>query len=309
MMAPEPRKRRALNQAWVKRWNMPASAREEADGHDHIAELGEGGVGEDFFDVVLLGGHEGGEEGGDAADPGDGAGGKGELGIEWVEADEEARHHVDTGGDHGGGVDEGGDGGGTFHGVGQPDVEWGLGGLADGAGKEAEDGGAEEGGGDFGVGGSPSGDAVEGEGGGGATGDLPEEEDADHEAEVADAVGKEGFFGGICGGVFMIPMTDEEVGTESDEFPEDEGHDEVRGEDDAGHGEHEEGESAEVAGLGFVILHVVEREEVDEESDAGDDDHHAFCEGVELEADVDGEIADGGPLEWWDAGITLQEED
>ena len=169
-------------------------AREEADGHDHVAELGEGGVGENFFDVILLGGHEGGEECGDAADPGDGAGREGELGFEWIEADEEASHHVNTGGDHGGGVDEGGDGGGAFHGVGQPDVEGSLGGFTHGSGKEAEDGDAEEGGGDLGVGGGPGGDAIEGEGGSGASGDLPEEEDADHEAEVANAVGEEGFF-------------------------------------------------------------------------------------------------------------------
>ena len=95
----------------------------------------------------------------------------------------------------------------------------------------------------------------------------------------------------------MIPMTDEEVGAEADQFPEDKGHDEVRGEDDAGHGEHEEGESTEVASLGFVVLHVVEREEVDEESNASDDDHHSFCEGVELETDVDAEVSDGSPLE------------
>ena len=32
----------------------------QADGHDHVSELGESGVGEDFFNIVLLGRHEGG---------------------------------------------------------------------------------------------------------------------------------------------------------------------------------------------------------------------------------------------------------
>ena len=71
MTAPEPRKSSALKKAWVKRWNMPASPAREADGHDHVAELRERGVGEDALDVVLLGGHQRGEQRGDAADPGD----------------------------------------------------------------------------------------------------------------------------------------------------------------------------------------------------------------------------------------------
>ena len=42
-----------------------------ADGHDHVAELRKGGVGEDALDVVLLDGDQRGEDGGEAADEGD----------------------------------------------------------------------------------------------------------------------------------------------------------------------------------------------------------------------------------------------
>ena len=55
-----------------------------------------------------------------------------------------AGDHVDAGGDHGGGVDEGGDRGGAFHGVGQPDVEGNLRGLAGGAEEEQQADGGEE---------------------------------------------------------------------------------------------------------------------------------------------------------------------
>lgn len=230
-------------------------ADEEADCHDHVAELGEGGVGEDFFNVVLLGGHEGGGEGGDAADPCDGGAGEAFKGAGW-EGELDAEEHVDAGGDHGGGVDEGGDGGGAFHGVWEPDVEGELGGLSDCSAEDAEEGGSEDAGG----GGDGAAHFREGE----CAGDAPEDEDADHEAKVSDAVGKEGFFGGVCGGVFLVPMADEEVGAEADELPEDEGHDEVRGEDDACHGEHEEGEAGEVAGLRGIVFHVGEGEDVDE---------------------------------------------
>ncbi len=53
---------------------------DEAHGHDHVAELREGGVGEDLLDVVLLGGHQRGGERGNAADPGDD--GAGEKAVE-----------------------------------------------------------------------------------------------------------------------------------------------------------------------------------------------------------------------------------
>ncbi len=120
----------------VEHGGGPAAA---ADRHDHVAELGEGRVGEDPLDIVLLGGDEGGEEGGDAADPGDDI----ERGGGELENEEDAREHVDARRDHGGGVDEGGDGGGALHGVRQPDVERDHRRLADAAAEEEEDEGRE----------------------------------------------------------------------------------------------------------------------------------------------------------------------
>ncbi len=55
-----------------------------------------------------------------------------------------AGDHVDAGGDHGGGVDERGDRRGAFHGVGEPDVERDLRGLAGGSDDEQKSDGGEE---------------------------------------------------------------------------------------------------------------------------------------------------------------------
>jgi hypothetical protein len=118
-------------------------------------------------------------------------------------------------------------------------------------------------------------------------GEDPDQENPRHEAEVTDAVDKEGLLGGVRGRGLLIPVANEEVGTDPHEFPEDEHHHEVVGEDDAGHGEEEEGEAREVARLALVLLHVAEGEEVDEEADEADDEHHAPAEAVEFQADAD----------------------
>jgi len=97
----------------------------DAAGHEHVAELRDGGVGEDALDVVLDEADGGGEKGGGCSDAGDDGEGDGRV----VEEDVAAGDHVDARGDHGGGVDEGGDRGGAFHRVGEPDVEGDLRGL------------------------------------------------------------------------------------------------------------------------------------------------------------------------------------
>ncbi len=40
-------------------------------------------------------------------------------------------------------------------------------------------------------------------------GDAPEHQDADHKAEIADAVGKHGLLRGIGSGILLVPMTDQ----------------------------------------------------------------------------------------------------
>ena len=50
------------------------------------------------------------------------------------------------------------------------------------------------------------------------------------------------FFDGVGGGRALVPMVDEELGAEADQLPEDEHHEQVVGEHDADHREHEDGE-------------------------------------------------------------------
>jgi hypothetical protein len=102
-----------------------------------------------------------------------------------------------------------------------------------------------------------------------------QDQDADHEAEITDAIGQEGFFAGLGGAGLLIPVADEQVGAQTDQLPEDEHHDQVPGQHDAGHGEHEERQRPEEARLALVVLHVAEREDVHQHADEGDDEHHA----------------------------------
>ena len=83
-------------------------------GHEHIAELGNGGIGEDALDVVLDYADCGGEQSGCCTDNRYDHEGRGGA----VEEDVATGDHVDAGGNHRGCVDESGDGGGALHRVG-----------------------------------------------------------------------------------------------------------------------------------------------------------------------------------------------
>jgi hypothetical protein len=93
--------------------------RADAARQEHVPELADGGVGENALDVRLHEADRRGEEGGGAADNRNDEHRGGRMGEQHVGA----RHDVDAGGHHGGGVDQRADGRGAFHGVGQPDVE------------------------------------------------------------------------------------------------------------------------------------------------------------------------------------------
>ena len=102
----------------------------EAERAAHDAEVREGRVGEGLLDVRLGEGAEAGERGHA------GAGDRDELQDLGGEQEAHAGHEVDAGGDHRRGVDERGDRRRAGHGVGEPDVERELGGLAEEAAHE-----------------------------------------------------------------------------------------------------------------------------------------------------------------------------
>ena len=88
------------------------------------------------------------------------------------------------------------------------------------------------------------------------SGGRPDQKDAKHETEIADPVGQESLIGGVGRSSVIEPVTDQEVGTDSDQLPEDEHHDEVVRQHDPEHRKREQGKPAEIARTPLVVLHV-----------------------------------------------------
>ena len=117
---------------------------------------------------------------------------------------------------------------------------------------------------------------------------LHEKEHRAEEAEVTDAVGDERLFS--SGGVraVLVPEADEEVAAETDAFPAYEQDRKVVAQYKHQHREHEEVQVREEAPVPLVLLHVRSGIEVDQKSDAGDDQHHDAGEGIDAEFELDG---------------------
>src|SRR6516162_3119463 len=174
----------------------------DSKGEKHVAELADGGIGEDLLDVGLSKSHSGGEDSGEGSDDGDDVHRNGSKLIDGVHASD----HVNTGGDHRGGVDKRADRRWTFNRIGEPDVERKLGGLAGWADKEEQ--------GDHGEHGSAvsevalvhhGGEHLQNAGKGSRVGQTQrceangtkgggDEENAEQEAGIADTIHDESFF-------------------------------------------------------------------------------------------------------------------
>ena len=193
-------------------------------------------------------------------------------------------------------MDERGDGRGAFHRVGQPDKQRNLRGLPRRADKEQQRDnrhGAERG---FRT---ERGDAsrhiLEVE----RAEPREDQQHAEDESPVADAVDNEGFLAGIGRGLFLIPEADQQVRTEPDAFPPDEHHEEVRAQHEHEHERREQvqvGEVPRVLGVGLLV-HVRRRIHVDQQPDAGDHENHHGRERVQPQREGDREIARADPGE------------
>ena len=134
MTEPAHRNRPALKKAWVNRWKTPRAKFAGADAREHEAQLADRRVGQHLLEVVLGEPDDGREQRGDRADQGHDGHGRRRQQVEGVHA----RHHVDAGRHHGGGVDQRRDRRGAGHGVGQPDVKRDLRRLAGGADEQEQ---------------------------------------------------------------------------------------------------------------------------------------------------------------------------
>ena len=260
----------------------------EAQAGHHVAELRNGGIGEDALDVVLCDGNEGSENRSGCADPGDdcesGRGSTGERASLHERID--AGNQVDASGDHGSGVNERGDGCGAFHRVGQPDVERKLAALARCPGKDEQADCA---------GGSEAEARVLRQQSSqrpafhGTCAMVVEEQrarlgkqpdDSEKKEDVANPRGEEGFLGGSGGRRLVVPEADEQVGGEADQFPIHEQEQDAVRDNDAQHGPREEREKTEEAGVVLVVGHVASGVDEDEQADEADHHKHHGGEGI-----------------------------
>jgi hypothetical protein len=104
-----------------------------------------------------------------------------------------------------------------------------------------------------------------------------DQEDAEDEPPVADAIGDERLPAGVGGGFLLVPIANQEIRAEADALPAHEHHQEVVSQDEHEHEETEQVQIAEEAGdaAAGLVGHVGGRIDVDQRADAGDDeDHH-----------------------------------
>ena len=252
--------------------------RRDATAQEHIAELGDGRIGQHAFDVVLNESNGGREDGCGRADDGHDTQREGRV----VKKHVRPRDHVNAGGDHGGRVDERGDRGGAFHRVGEPDIERKLRALAGRAQHQAKRDHGNHATAPAGVLAEFSSDL--GERQGAEVGD--EQEHPDQKAEVAYAIDNECFLACVGRRLFLEPEADEQIRGQAHALPSDEHDQGVAGQHEDGHEKQEQVQVGEVARIALVVAHVADRVDVNQEADAGDDQEHHERKLIENETEV-----------------------
>ena len=264
-----------------------------AGAQEHVAELGNGGVGEDLLDVVLEECDGGCKEGGYG--PHGGHQRHRRRGVREQHA--AAGHHVDPGGHHGRRVDQGGNRGRPLHRIGQPHIERDLRRLAGGADEEQHpDRGKHPA---LHVGSADlAHDSVEIQG--------PEGDEGEHHSEdetgVPDPVHDERLLPRRRRRRPLEPEPDQQVGAEPDPLPTDEHDQHVRPENQVQHEEREQVQVGEEPAETGVVAHVAERVDVDQQADAGDHQDHQHRERVEAVGPVHPHARDPGEKGLLDPG-------
>ena len=266
-----------------------------AEGDEHVAELADRGIREHPLEIVLHRGDEGSNERRRRPDdrhhrqrPG--------------ATDEQRRRagdEVDAGGDHRRGVDQGAGGGRPLHRVGQPDMERHLGALAAGGQEHEEADRRADSATDI-PGFVGEADLAEDPFDDRAVSEVrvveveravghPEQEGGDGQTEVADAVDEERLLGGPRGLGLRVPKADEKVAAGPHRFPEDVHKEEIARGNEHRHREHEHRHQREEPRIARVVVHVADRIDGDEQSDAGDDREERGGERIETQRDRDRE--------------------
>ena len=275
----------------------PCREAARSQGQHHVAELAHRRVGEHAFDVVAGQTHAGGEDRGKAADDGDYGECLRDGFEEWIRPCDE----IDARGDHRRCVDQRRNWRRTFHGVWQPDMQRELAALADRAREQAQARPEQDG--------LPEQAGIEQ--GSGVVFDLveelreleraaavPEDDQADQEADVTDACGDERFFGGdprrqqvdATAGGAIEPEADQQIAAQADELPADEEEQHIVRQNDGQHAEREQRqvrEEARVTRVEVPVLdHVRARVHVDQEADHRNDHEHDRRERIDLDTEA-----------------------
>ena len=202
-----------------------------------------------------------------------------------------ARDQVDARGDHGGRVNERGDGRGPFHGVGQPDIKRQLRTFTRCAQEQAKADGSQHA-------------AVPGRSVSEHCSDLAkvkraeinhDEKNSDQETKIANAIDDKSLLARRGRGVSLEIETDQQVRGEADAFPANEHEQHVARQDQDSHKKEEQIKEAEIPRVALFMSHIADGINVDEKTDAGNDQQHHQRKWIEEKAEIDMQSADRDP--------------
>ena len=296
---------RAVREVLVPVQRVGEVERRTQSGED-VGELGHRRVGEDLLEVVLNKGDGRRHDRRGSADGGDDEGQVGQLSVKRISTEERehAGHEVQTSVDHRCGVDEGRNGRWPFHGVGQPNVKRELSGLAHRTDEHQAERPSEHAGV---VGGHLLNVAfVEHHGvvectlvsAGIGVEQRPQDGQTDHEEHVANTGGQEGLLGSIGSAGAFVVEADEEIGTQTHQFPENEQPEERISEHHPEHPRTEEHELSIEAVVAVVVdgigVHVADGKSVDEQAQEGGNEQQHHGDVVDVNAEPERNFSDGG---------------
>ena len=114
-----------------------------------------------------------------------------------------------------------------------------------------------------------------------------QDDDADHQTDVAGAGGEEGLERGAAVGALFPPVADQRERAEADALPPEQHLQRVVGDDEREHRRGEQAEHRVVVRVADVVLEVRQAVDVHQQRDQGDDEEHHHREAVHADADAE----------------------
>src|SRR4030095_2084225 len=107
-----------------------------------------------------------------------------------------------------------------------------------------------------------------------------------YKTEIADPVDDESLIARDRVGVIVVPKPDEEIGAETHPPPPDEEHKKIISHHQQEHKEDKQVHINEKTNHPFIVPHIAERIDMDQEADAGDDEQHHRGQGINLKREL-----------------------